>query len=201
MKRKHRVAGAVIIGVLVGGVLGLMIGVYANYGIAQLFAEGREAQAYMTLLVIPSVAILGSSTGLFAGLFLWKRWFALPALLGMVALLVCIGLGISFSWNHRPADFVIENRTSVTFEKVFLGGDFRRSTRVGQINPGATSRIIRVDLDTPGTFVSIDGRAGDGYVRHTFDDARNLPDGDYTIVVSGEPPKFRYVLKRNETSR
>ena len=78
---------------------------------------------------------------------------------------------------------------------MFLGGYFRRSTRVGDIAPGQTSAPIRVDLDTPGTYDAIEGRAADGYVRNTFHEHRALPDGNYTIVVSGELPKFDYEFR------
>ncbi|MEZ4458488.1 MAG: hypothetical protein R3E66_01925 [bacterium] len=199
MKRKPIVVIiAALASACVGGILGLMVGVYANYGIAQFFADGREAQAYFTLLVIPCVSLVGAATGLFLALtVLWKRWMAAPAALGGATLLLATGLGASFSGNHRPAEVTIENRTNLPFERVFLGGDFRRSTRVGDIAPGATSDPIRVDLDTPGTYDKIEGRAGDGYVRNTFHEHRALPDGNYTIVVSGELPKFDYEFRSN----
>jgi len=196
MKEKRNVVLA-IMALVLGGLIGLMIGVYANYGVAELFADTKEAQAYFTLIVIPTVGLIGAGTGLFGALILWKRWFAIPAGLGVLMLIITTVLGVRFSWNHRPAEFRVENRTNVHFEQVFLGGDFRRSTRVGSIAPGASSRAIRVNLDTPGTYNKINGNAGDGYVRHGFYDAQDLPNGDYRIVVSGEPP-FNFELRRED---
>ena len=108
---KHKpitVIVAALASAFVGGIVGLLVGVYANYGIAQLFADGREAQAYFTLLVIPCVSLVGAATGLFSALtVLWKRWMAAPAALGVAGLLLATGLGASFSWNHRPAHVTI----------------------------------------------------------------------------------------------
>ena len=49
-------------GALFGTLLGGMIGAFASYPLAAMLTSSRETQAYLTLLIVPAVALLGALT-------------------------------------------------------------------------------------------------------------------------------------------
>jgi len=189
------------LGVVIGACVGLVLGSLAMYALAGFVTKNREAQAYLTLLIVPGVALLGAVTvGATLAAIPAKR----VALLGVAgvgwALLIGV-LALGVSWHHRsrPAQVRVRNETSMPFHNLFLGGDFRRSTRIGELGPGETSRAVDVDLDQPGTFDALEGRAGSGYVRHWLSvaEAAAIADGNYAWVVRGEDGALSYELVRD----
>lgn len=191
--------GLAVVGGVVGGGAGLLLGFFAMYGLASLLTKSREAQAYLTLVIVPSVGLLGAITGAAVGAVLGgKRGLATPVA-AVGAMLVVATIMIGFAWHRRtrPADVSVRNASTIAFTNVYLGGDFRRSTRIGDLAPGETSTPVPIDLDRPETFNALEGRAGGGYVRHrlTGDELTALADGDYVWVVGGTEGELTYSLE------
>jgi hypothetical protein len=185
-----------VLGFFVGGAVGAFIGVFASYAIAERITDSRETQAYLTLLVIPAVGFVGAITTLAALAWATQRRGLPIAVAGGMVLAVVLALGASWRHVSRPARVRVQNASDLAFERVHLGGDFRRSTAIGGLAPGETSRAIEVDLDKPGTFDALEGGAGDGYVRHrlTREESAALPDGDYVWIVRGGADGLTYEL-------
>ncbi len=190
-------------GFVLGALIGLLIGGASGYGIAGILTSSRETQAYLLVLIVPAVALLSGLT--FAATAAWLAVRKGPALLllsapGWLILLACVVL--AFAWNRtaRPASVTIRNQTTKPFHNLFLGSDFRRNQRVGELGPGETSSSFSIDLDEPATFAGLEGRTDvDGeYVRHTLprDEASSLPDGDYVWVVGEDDGRLTYSFER-----
>lgn len=200
MQNEPKILGvtAGCLSLFVGGTLGGLLGVFSAYPLAALFSENFEKQAYLTIVIIPAVALVGalaaSSTSL-AVAFRKKVFLALAGV-AWATLFVILVKGLIFSHISRPSKFRVENRTNIRFENVFIGSDFRQSKRLGAIAPNETSDPVKVDLDKPSSFNRIEGRAGAGYVRY-FDSSKSLPDGDYRYVVSGKADALVYTLKKD----
>jgi hypothetical protein len=188
------------LGGLVGAVLGGAAGSFAMYALAGLVTSNREQQAYLVVVIIPAVAVLGAVTVAATLALLPGR---MPALLPVAAAgwlsLTLVG-ALGARWHHRgqPARVTVRNETNLRFENLFVGGDFRRSSRIGELGPGETSRALPIDLKTPDTFNALEGRAGTGYVRHRVSDAEtaSLGDGDLEWVVRGSDGALEYELRR-----
>lgn len=184
-----------------GGVFGLLLGSFASYALAGLFTPSRETQAYLTLLVVPAVAVVGAVTFVAGAQALKvKQGPSVPlAVVGAVVLLGVLALGLSWHHRARPAQVRVRNETGQDFRNVFVGGDFRRSTRVGALAAGETSGPVAVDLAQPGSFDALEGQAsGGGYVRHrlTAEESQAVADGDYAWVVREAGGAFSYALER-----
>jgi hypothetical protein len=186
------------LGLVFGAALGAVLGVYSSYAIAELFTASREKQAYLTITIIPAIALLGalsvSATAL--GVVTRKKVAVILAGLGWGLLTLVLVKGLMFHHISRPSEFRVENQTQIMFQNVFVGGDFRQSHRVGNIAPGETSDAVIVDLDQPPTYNQLEGRAGAGYVRYR-DASKSLTDGNYTYVVREEAEKLTYELRRD----
>lgn len=184
------------LGFVLGGGLGLIVGAASSYAVAGLITNSRETQAYLTVLIVPGIAFVGALT-----LGATLAWFATrsgPLLAisapGWLILLAALTLAVTWSKVSRPANVSVRNETQTPFVAVYLGSDFRRNTRIGDVAPGETSAAVPVDLDRPSTFNGIEGRAADDYVRHHLADelTSSLADGDYVWVVSGSPGSLSY---------
>ena len=156
------------LGLVLRALAGALLGGFSAYALASALTKSRETQAYLTVLIVPSVALLG-------GLTLAATLALIPVKRGPLVPVAAVGWALVFGvlvmgvlWNHtsRPAQLRVQNETALPFRNLFVGGDFRRSTRLGELEPGATSRSVAVDLDEPGTFDALEGLAGSGYVRH-----------------------------------
>lgn len=175
------------LGFVLGGGAGLLVGALSSYGVANLLTSSRETQAYLTVVIVPALAFLGGLTGAATLAWLATRTGPLLALAapGWLVLLGALVLGLS--WNHRsrPAIVTVRNETTTPFLNLYLGSDFRRNTRIGDLAPGTTSQAVTVDLDLASTFDGLEGRAGDGYVRTHLPKAQteSLSSGDYQWVV------------------
>lgn len=187
------------LGLVVGAGLGVLLGSLAMYALASLVTKSRETQAYLTLLIVPGVALVGAITvaATLAAIPAQRS----PALLatagvGWTVLLVVLAFGVSWHHRARPAQMRVRNETAMPFRNLFIGGDFRRSTRLGELLPGATTAPVPVDLAQPGSFDALEGQAGSGYVRHrlTPEESAALGDGDYTWVVRGTDGALTYEL-------
>lgn len=184
------------LGFVLGGGGGLVVGAGGSYAIASLLTSSRETQAYLTLLIVPAIALVGGLTLGATLAWLATRTGPLLALAapGWLVLLATLTLAIGWSKVARPAKVSVRNETSAPFENLYLGSDFRRNTRLGDVAPGATSAPVGVDLDNPATFNGLEGRAGDDFVRHHLPAAETsgLTDGDYVWVVGGAPGALTY---------
>lgn len=176
------------LGLVLGAGLGLLLASFSAYSLASLVTKSREAQAWLTLLLMPGVTLLGGLTGAVTLVAMaGKRGPLLRvAAAGWALLLGVLVLGLL--WNHpsRPAQVRVQNETELPFRNLFLGGDFRRSARLGELNPGTISRPVEVDLDQPGTFDALEGLAGTGYVRHRLSPAE-------ASAVQGK--EFRWIVR------
>lgn len=186
-------------GFALGAGLGLILGAASGYGLASVLTSSKETQAYLLVLIVPAVALLSGLT--FAATAAWLAERKGPGLLfvaapGWLLLLCCLVL--AFAWNRsaRPATVTIRNDTSKPFHDLYLGKDFRRNQRVGELAPGETSAPFSIDLDEPATFGGLEGRTDTSgeYVRHTLprDESSNLPDGDYVWVVGDDDGRLTY---------
>lgn len=186
------------LGLVFGAALGAVLGVYSSYAIAEIFTGGHEKQAYLTIMIIPAIALLGalsvSATAL--GVVTRKKAVMVLAGLGWGLLMLVLVNGLIFHRVSRPSEFRVENQTPIMFQNVFVGGDFRQSHRIGNIAPGQTSDPVTVDLDKPPTYNQLEGRAGAGYVRYR-EASTSLTDGNYTYVVREEADKLIYELRRD----
>lgn len=175
------------LGFVLGGGAGLLVGALSSYGVASLLTSSRETQAYLTVLIVPAIAFLGGLTGAATLAWLATRTGPLLALSAPGWLVLMGALVLGLSWNHRsrPASVTVRNETTTPFVNVFLGSDFRRNTRIGDLAPGQTSQRVPIDLDLPSTFDGLEGRAGDGYVRTHLpkEQSEALTSGDYRWVV------------------
>jgi hypothetical protein len=184
------------LGFVLGGGGGLVVGAGGSYAIASLLTSSRETQAYLTVLIVPAIALVGALT---VGATL--AWFATrtgPLLAvaapGWLVLLATLALAITWSKVARPAKVTVRNETSAPFEALHLGSDFRRNTSIGDLGPGETSAPVSVDLDRPETFNAVEGRARGDSVRHHLpaEQTSGLSGGDYVWVVGGEPGTLTY---------
>lgn len=184
------------LGFLLGGGIGLVIGGGAAYPIAELITSSRETQAYLAVLIVPAMILIGGMTLALTLLGLTAR--SIPRLAlgipGWLLLVIALMLAVQWSRVARPAQISVRNETATPIQNLYLGGDFRRNTRIGDIAPGETSATVTVDLDKPLTFSALEGRCGGDYVRHRLQpEAREgLPDRDYLWVVGGEPGALTY---------
>ncbi len=200
MQNEQKIIGATAgcIGLAFGAALGAALGFYAAYSIAELFSANHEKQAYLTLPIIPALALLGGltvSATAIGVIFRKKAMFVLGGI-GWALLLVVLIKGLVFNHISRPAQLRVENRSNVTIEAVFIGSDFRRSQRLGNISPKEFSKSVTVDLDNPTSYNQIEGRAAAGYVRNRGSN-ESLPDGNYTYVVSGTVNDFNYAIVKD----
>jgi hypothetical protein len=184
------------LGLLLGGGVGLVIGGGASYAIAELITPSRETQAYLAVLIVPALALIGGVTlaltllGLAAG-SLPRLALSIP---GWLLLGGALLLAVRWSRVARPAELSVRNETATRIESLYLGGDFRRNTRIGDIAPGESSAPVTIDLDRPLTFSALEGRCGNDQVRHWLapEEREGLPDGDYLWIVGGEPGALTY---------
>lgn len=190
-------------GFVLGALIGLLIGSVAGFGIAGVLTSSRETQAYLLVLIVPAVAFVSGLT--FAATAAWLAVRKGPALLllaapGWLLLLACVVL--AFAWHRvgRPASVTVRNESTKPFHNLYLGNDFRRNQRVGELGPGETSSSFSIDLDEPSTFSGLEGRTDTPgeYVRHTLprDEASGLPDGDYVWVVGEDDARLTYSFER-----
>jgi len=186
------------LGMVFGAALGAVLGVYSSYALAEFFSANHEKQAYLTIVIIPAVGLLGaiavSSTAL--GVATRMKAAVMLAGLGWGLLALVLANGLMFHHIARPSEVRVQNQTKLMFQNVFVGGDFRQSHRIGNVAPGETSESVIVDLDRPPTYNQIEGRAGIGYVRYR-DERKSLTDGNYTYVVREEADKLTYELRRD----
>ena len=127
-----------------------------------------------------------------------RKGLAFVAAVGWVMLaLICL-LGVSWARVGRAGQVRVRNETSSNFKALFLGSDFRRNQRIGDLDSGATSTALSVDLENPATFNALEGRAGDQYVRHTLSKGETaaLEAGEYLWVVRDEGDSFVYEFHR-----
>lgn len=188
------------VGMVVGLVVGGMLGALSAYAIASLVTSSRETQAYLTLLVVPAVAVAGVVSGGALALAVARRRTA-PLVVGLVGGAVLVGvLALGALWHRRskPGELRVRNETSVDFENLYVGGDFRRSTRIGGLASGETSAAVPIDLDEPGTFDALEGRAGGSFVRHRLggSEREGLESGDYLWTVRDGADGFAYAFER-----
>lgn len=186
------------LGFLVGGALGVVIGSMGAYGIASLITSSTETQAYLTVLIVPAVAFIGGLTVALTAAWLPTRkgplvFLAIP---GWLVLAGCVALAAVWSANSKPARVTVRNASSRPFHNLYLGSDFRRNQRVGELGPGETSPSFNIDLATPGTFSGLEGRTDvDGeYVRHrlTPAEASNLEGTTFEWVVGEADGQLTY---------
>jgi hypothetical protein len=128
-----------------------------------------------------------------------RKGLVLVAAVGWVLLGLIFMLGASWSQVGRAGQVRVRNETSSDFKALFLGSDFRRNQRIGDLDSGATSAPLSVDLENPATFNALEGRAGDRSVRHTLSsaEASSLEAGAYTWVVRDEGDSFAYEFHRD----
>jgi hypothetical protein len=50
------------VGAVFGTVLGGLLGAFSGYALAAMITPSRETQAYLTLVIVPAVALLGAVT-------------------------------------------------------------------------------------------------------------------------------------------
>lgn len=187
------------LGFVLGGGCGLLVGALSSYALAGLFTSSRETQAYLTVLLVPLVAVIGGLT--VAASLAWLATRSGPLLAisapGWLVLMGVLALGLS--WNHRgrAGTVTVRNESTRRFENVYLGSDFRRNTRLGDLEPGATSAPVTVDLDLASTFDGLEGRAGDGYVRHhlTKEESSAVTDGEHGWVVGETGGELTYEFR------
>lgn len=192
---KTRIAAGCL-GFLLGGGIGMVIGAGAAYPIAELITSSRETQAYLAVLIVPAMILIGGATLALTLLGLAAESFPRLALSIPGWLILVMGFLLAVQWSRvsRPALVTVRNQTATPIVNLYLGGDFRRNTRIGDLAPGASSAPVKVDLDRPETFSALEGRCGGDYVRHRLlpEEREGLPDGDYVWVVEGEPGGLRY---------
>ncbi len=191
-----RQVGLGCLGGVVGAVAGLIVAGASGYALAELVTDSAETQAYLLVLLVPGLAFLGAVTGA-TTLAAWptkSRPLAFVGSAGLLALGLLFALGLSWGHRTRPAQVRVRNETSVTFTSVYVGSDFRRNQRIGELAPNETSRRVPVDLDRPSTFNAIDGNSPRGYVRHHLGPSPSVPEGtDFVWVVSeAEPDGLRF---------
>lgn len=187
------------LGFVLGAGAGLLVGGLSSYAVANLLTSSRETQAYLTVLIVPAIAFLGGLSG--AATLAWLATRTGPLLAvsapGWLVLMGVLALGLT--WNHRsrPASVTVRNETTTPFLNLYLGSDFRRNTRIGDLEPGATSAPVTVDLDLPSTFDGLEGRAGDGYVRHhlTKEQSDAVTDGEHGWVVGEVGGELTYEFR------
>lgn len=186
------------LGFVLGGAAGLLIGAVASYALAGLITSSRETQAYLVVLIVPAVALVSGLTGAATLAWLATRSGPLLALSapGWLLMMAVLALGLSWSKSSRPGSVSVRNATTIPFENVYLGSDFRRNTRIGDLAPGQTSSPVNVDLDNPATFNGLEGRAGDGYVRHQLskEESAAVSDGAHVWVVGEADGALTYEL-------
>ncbi|MCK6544811.1 hypothetical protein L6R52_03015 [Myxococcota bacterium] len=196
--------GLTIAGGVVGGGAGLLLGIFAMYALANLVTKSRELQAYLTLVIVPSVGLLGAITGAaLAAVLAGKRGAPLAvAALGVATTLAILALGAAWHHRERPANLTIRNDSTADIKNLFLGGDFRRNTRIGDLSPGQTSTPVPIDLARPETFNALEGRTttGGGYVRHRLEpeETANIEDGNYLWIIGGADGALTYDLQRTD---
>lgn len=179
-----------------GGGIGFVIGAGASYAIAALITDSRETQAYLAVLIVPAVALVGALTT--AGTLWALARSSGPRLLltvpGWLVLVAAVLLAVQWSRAARPATVLVRNDTGTPIQNLYLGSDFRRNSRIGDLAPGATSPPIQVDLANRVTFNALEGRAAGDYVRHRLspDETAELADGAYLWTVGGEPGALTY---------
>ena len=175
------------LGFVLGAGAGLLVGGLSSYAVANLLTSSRETQAYLTVLIVPAIAFLGGLSGAATLAWLATRTGPLLAVSAPGWLVLMGALALGLTWNHRsrPASVTVRNETTTPFLNLFVGSDFRRNTRIGDLAPGQTSQSVPIDLDLPSTFDGLEGRAGDGYVRTHLskEKSESLPSGDYQWVV------------------
>lgn len=179
-----------------GGGVGLVIGSGASYAIAGLITDSRETQAYLAVLIVPAIALVGAMT-VAASIGAMAQSSA-PRLLatvpGWLVLIAAVLLAVQWSRPARPATVLVRNDTRTPIQNLYLGSDFRRNSRIGDLAAGATSPPIPVDLANRVTFNALEGRAAGDYVRHRLspDQTADLADGTYLWTVGGEPGALTY---------
>lgn len=175
------------LGFVLGAGAGLLVGALSSYGVANLLTSSRETQAYLTVVIVPAIAFVGGLTGAFTLAWLATRTGPLLALSAPGWLVLMGALALGLAWNHRgrPGGVTVRNETTTPFLNLYLGSDFRRNTRLGDLAPGETSQRVTVDLDLASTFDGLEGRAGDGSVRTHLskEQSGSLANGDYQWVV------------------
>jgi hypothetical protein len=192
-----------ILGGLLGAIVGGVIGIGSGYPLAELCGVTRsETQAYFQLFVaMPLGALLGIATGAAAlSLFVAERKTPLliVTLLGTALLVSGLVMGLRWATPARPAEFRVRNAASEPLDQLYLGHDFRRSTKLGTLAPGATSEFHTVDLDARGSFNGVHGRLGNRNVQLTLplDQQTALEPGRYTYVVQLEGETLELELIR-----
>lgn len=192
---KTRIAAGCL-GFLLGGFIGLVLGGGAGYAIGELITPSRETQAYLAVLIMLAMILISGATVALTLLGLAARSGPRLALSipGWLLMAVVFVLAVQWSRATRPAQVTVRNLTDTPIVNLYLGGDFRRNTRIGNLDPGASSAPVKVDLDRPETFSALEGRCGGDYVRHRLvpEEREGLPDGDYVWVVAGEPGALTY---------
>jgi hypothetical protein len=155
----------------------------------QHLTDSSEAQAYLVLLIVPMIALLGAVTGAATlGLrFGRSRGLVMVAAPGWLMLLGVVGLSVAWAMPSRPGHVTVRNESTVSFRNVYLGSDYRRSTRIGFLRPGETSGALQVDLDNPHTFDALAGESPAELLRQRLSaEATTALTGlDYQWVVSG----------------
>lgn len=194
-----------LVGAVPGGLVGAFVGIFAGYAIAELVGvSSREAQAYFQMLVaMPAIGLLGAFAGAFALASIPEgRKPVLPALslVGFVLVFATCGLGLHWNADSRPASFRVRNDASQALERVYMGPDFRRASRVGDVPPGTTTDYKRADLDEPGSFNAVRGRYADDNFTLSLDSEQleTLDAEKYTFVVSEGPDGLQLELMTDE---
>lgn len=192
----RRELGLGCLGFSAGGLLGASLGIWSGYGIAALSTPNAEKQAYMLLLIVPAIALIGAYSLALTLSALprrsWKR--VLATIPGWLVLLFALILGMRFHAVERPATLRLRNETTFPLEQVYVGLDFRRSTRLGQIPPGS-STTTSIDLARRGTFGRISGHwQGKGFT--LWDPDTRQETGDLTYVVTHDGTKLRLEILR-----
>lgn len=189
------------LGSFLGGGLGGVLGAAGGYGIASLLTSSSETQAYLVVLIVPVVALVGAVAGGLTAAWATKRQSPLLLVLAAPGWLVLAGsavLAVSWSASSRPARVTVTNASSRAFHAVYLGGDFRRNQRVGELAPGETSRSFSVDLDTPSTFNGLEGTTDTPgeYVRRRLsaDETMGLEGTEFEWVVGELDGQLTYTF-------
>jgi hypothetical protein len=189
-------------GFILGGVTGLCVGSVAGFPLGELMGASHEAQAYLMVLIAPMIALLGAVTGAaaLASIPPKRGPYLMIAGLGSLILGGLMVLGTIWSVPAKSAGVRVRNATNVDFTNLYLGADYRRNQRIGQLEAGETSARFNVDLANPATFRGLEGKANDEYVRHQLPlgECEDLPEGDYLWVVRGEPGALEYSFRRDD---
>ncbi len=165
-------------------------GSLSSYALAGHVTSSGEPQESLTVLIVPAVALVGGLT--VAALLAWLATRPGP-LLARSAPGWCVSMGVlalGHWWNHKGRTGTVTSRdeSSRRFANVSLGSDVRRNTRIGELEPRATSAPVTVGLGLASTFDGLEWRAGDGSMRHRLPKAQSsaLTDGEHAWVVGGE---------------